>query len=86
MRNLRGLRDKNGKPVLGQIAKVYVDEVGNITTERDQIVIPMRVKDVREAYGRVDFLVEPVMGSGDCWVSADRLVFAELPTMTAHAP
>lgn len=31
------------------------------------------VRDVREVFGRVDYLVSPVAGSGGCWVSFDRL-------------
>lgn len=30
------------------------------------------IEDVREVFGRVDYLVQPVAGEGAAWVSADR--------------
>ena len=39
----------------------------------DSLRVRIRVLDVREVFGRVDCLVEPVAGSGGQWVAFDRL-------------
>ena len=31
------------------------------------------VHDVRVCYGRLDYLIQPVMGEGEAWVSAERV-------------
>lgn len=31
------------------------------------------IKDVRTSFGRIDALVTPVAGSGEKWVSSDRI-------------
>lgn len=36
--------------------------------------IPMMIKDVSDAYGKARLLVTPPEGSGEGWVSVDRLV------------
>ena len=38
--------------------------------EDQDVVIQARVLDVRTAYGRLDFKVQPVHGSGEAWVSS----------------
>ena len=38
------------------------------------LTIPVRVTDVRIAFGRVDVLVTPIGGSGERWVNADKLI------------
>ena len=40
---------------------------------KDELTIPVRILDTREAYGRTNVLVEPVGGQGRAWVSGDRV-------------
>lgn len=35
--------------------------------------VPVTVKDLRTAYGRVDALIAPKGGKGETWVNADEL-------------
>lgn len=35
------------------------------------------VVDVRSAFGRVDYLISPVSGSGSQWVASDRVTLLE---------
>jgi hypothetical protein len=37
------------------------------------IRVRVTIKDAREAFGRLDVLVEPVDGEGTTWVSAERV-------------
>ena len=37
------------------------------------IHIHVRIVDCREAFGRTDYLIEPLAGDGQQWVSADRV-------------
>lgn len=37
------------------------------------MTVKVFVMDVREVYGRTDYQVRPVAGSGDLWVQADRV-------------
>lgn len=39
----------------------------------DKLTVYVTVKANREAYGRCDALVVPVKGTGEQWVSAERL-------------
>lgn len=39
----------------------------------DGLVIYVLVVDTRRSYGRTDVLVRPVAGSGEKWVTLDRL-------------
>ena len=60
-------------PVLAPLVKRYVDEVGIMLVANGQLGIEVMIRDVRQAYGRVDFLVEPIHGHGTTWVSKDRV-------------
>lgn len=40
----------------------------------DSLHVRIRIVDVREVFGRVDCLVEPVAGSGRQWVAFYRLL------------
>jgi len=40
---------------------------------RSQIGIDVKILDVRISYGRTEFLVEPVFGSGAAWVEQTRV-------------
>ena len=44
-------------------------------TERSggKLEVPVRITNAREAWGRIDVLVTPVDGSGEAWVSAERV-------------
>jgi len=39
----------------------------------DWVRIAARIMDIRHSYGRTDYLITPVGGSGQLWVSAGRL-------------
>lgn len=39
------------------------------------LTVGVIVLDARSNYGRVDYLVKPVIGSGEAWVSETRLGF-----------
>ena len=41
------------------------------------LLVTVTVLDARIAYNRVDYLVEPAMGSGQVWVSSSRVRFAD---------
>ena len=51
-----------------------VGQEGLLRVERLQVQV--RVVDVRTVYGRLQLLVEPVAGSGQQWVDADRVRMA----------
>ena len=38
-----------------------------------KLEVPVRITNAREAWGRIDVLVTPVDGSGEAWVSAERV-------------
>ena len=44
----------------------------------DKLIVRVRVDDIREVFGRTDYLVSPVAGSGQQWVAADRVKVDEL--------
>lgn len=46
-------------------AKQLLGKVGSL--DLGGLSVNVKILDVREAYGRVDFLVEPVAGSGQVW-------------------
>jgi hypothetical protein len=41
--------------------------------ELDGFKFPVKIMDVKQSYGSIRFLVSPVAGSGEKWVSADRV-------------
>ena len=45
----------------------------DLTSDRVPISVRVTVYDVRQVFGRRDYLVEPVAGRGRAWVSADRV-------------
>lgn len=57
------------------VIKRYHGEVGELTTEKGKLVVRCQVKDVRVAFGRFDFLVSPIGGSGEAWVDSSRVQF-----------
>jgi hypothetical protein len=44
-----------------------------LTAEKGALYIKVVVHDVRNVFGRVDCLVQPVAGAGRSWVACDRL-------------
>lgn len=44
-----------------------------VTLLSDGLRFYVEILDVREAYGRTDYKVKPVGGSGEKWVSRDRV-------------
>lgn len=63
----------------------YIGKKGNLPVGKDRnghcnLEIRVIVKDAREAYGRVDLLVEPLYGSGTMWVSR-RTVGLDAPEL-----
>jgi hypothetical protein len=55
---------------VAELAKV-IGQTGALSVEG--LLIPVKVRDVRTHWGRVDYWVEPVGGDGLKWVSADRV-------------
>ena len=41
----------------------------------DTLRVLVDIRDIREAFGRVDFLISPVGGSGEKWVQKGSLNF-----------
>lgn len=39
----------------------------------DGLGVPVRILDVRQVWGRVDYLVTPEGGTGETWVSSERV-------------
>jgi hypothetical protein len=51
-----------------------VSRIGSeATLSIEQMAVRVIVRDVRNAYGRTHYLVEPVAGSGRQWVDSGRL-------------
>lgn len=48
--------------------------VGNTAVlEMDGMNIEVKILDTKQAFGRLDVLIEPVSGSGQRWVQCERL-------------
>lgn len=45
----------------------------------DVLTFRVEIKDARKVYGRTDYLVMPVAGSGEQWVSAERVSNLSVP-------
>ena len=43
------------------------------TVELNGMTVNVKILDGREAYGRTDVLITPISGSGQTWVSAERV-------------
>jgi len=44
----------------------------------EAFLVPVEVKDAKQSYGRVRYLVTPVGGAGEAWVDVDRLTWQEV--------
>jgi hypothetical protein len=56
----------------------YAQQVGKVAVLRvDGFRVHVRLLDARLHWGRIDYLVTPVDGDGERWVSAERLLIQE---------
>ena len=55
--------------------KEYINIIGRKAIMHDDrgVVWNVYIKDVRQSYGRVDYLISPASGEGETWVSSDRV-------------
>lgn len=56
-------------------AKQLMGKTGSL--ELGGLSVSVKILDVRESYGRVDFLVSPVAGSGQVWKSESNVKVAK---------
>ncbi len=56
--NIKDMADK-----IGQHA-IWTPALGST------LAIDVRIQDVRRAYGRTDYLITPIAGTGETWVTA----------------
>lgn len=47
------------------------------TNGKGSVLVPVKVKDARSVFGRVDVLVSPIGGEGELWMDAERLTLSE---------
>ena len=57
---------------------IFVGCTGTLTT--GDIRIAVHILDARQRWGQVDYLITPVAGSGQQWVSAARVADLTTPT------
>lgn len=48
------------------------------TVEKSDVSFMVKVKDAREAYGRINLLVVPDKGTGETWVNVESLRFTDV--------
>ena len=46
----------------------------HVVVRLEKLTVVCKVKDMREAWNRVDVLITPVNGGGEQWVSVDRVI------------
>lgn len=51
----------------------FIGQTGSLVVELS-LTVPVRVLDARRCWDRLDFYVEPVHGTGQRWVMAERVV------------
>lgn len=56
------------------------------TLHTNELKVSVRIIDAKSAYGALRFLVEPVAGSGQVWVSADRVTGFQNRTFSILEP
>lgn len=56
-----------------QLAKLLGPALLTVSESSAPLSVPVTVIDARTHWGRVDVLVTPVGGTGEAWVSAERL-------------
>ena len=52
----------------------------------DGMLFPVRIVDARRVFGRIDYQVSPIGGSGSKWVDANRVVVVGRPPYRASMP
>lgn len=57
-----------------------IGQTGMLTTYTEGLKVPVTVKDARQVYGRTDYLVTPIGGSGEKWVEEWRVADLQIPT------
>lgn len=50
-----------------------IGQSGQLAVERGQLKVTVTIKDVRQAYGRTDVLVQPSDGAGEGWFNVERV-------------
>jgi hypothetical protein len=50
-----------------------LNKAGMLSVERNQLSISVIIRDARSSYGRNEVLVVPEHGSGEAWVTLDRI-------------
>jgi hypothetical protein len=50
----------------------FIGQTGSLTVELS-LTLTVRVLDARKCWDRLDFYVEPLHGTGQRWVQADRV-------------
>jgi hypothetical protein len=63
---LTAMTAKEMQDLIGRTGSFYVKGMG----------ISVKVVDVRTRYGRVDYLVTPVAGTGETWMTEDSVTLA----------
>lgn len=58
-----------------QNAVERIGERGTVRSRKEGWGVPVTVLDVRQAYGRIDYLCRPDCGGKDAWVTEARLTF-----------
>ena len=55
-----------------------VAEIHNPVWLNQGLQVRVTIKDVRKIWARVDFLIAPLEGSGECWVSSEKVTGSHL--------
>ena len=55
-----------------QELKVFIGQTGKYVVD-DKLWFAVRVMDIRQVFGRVDYLISPATGGGDKWVSSSMV-------------
>jgi hypothetical protein len=50
---------------------VNLGKIGQVAFEG--YTLDVKILDARPSFGRIDYMVEPVSGSGTLWISSERL-------------
>lgn len=59
-------------------AKEMVNTIGKTGTLRvEELQIEVEILDIRNVWNRTDFLVSPISGQGEKWVSGERVKILE---------
>ena len=59
--------------LVGMVALLEVKASKSASQTQNPLYLPVRLTKARSVYGRYEFLVEPVGGTGQQWISVARL-------------